>query len=68
MIVVPEFLLHPEWYEEDEAYANVIGHNDKRYKIKENAPDYIKKSYEEYLKWLSEKETEAFEEGLEINY
>ena len=57
MIKLPEFLKYPEWYEEDKAYSNELGNNQKRYKIKENAPDFIKKSYDEYLKEVSKEET-----------
>ena len=57
MIKLPEFLKYPEWYEENKAYSNELGHNKKRYRIKENAPDFIKISYDEYLKELSEEDT-----------
>lgn len=47
---MPEFLKHPEWYIENEEFKNEIGGIDKRYTLKKDAPDFIKKSYEEYLK------------------
>lgn len=47
---MPEFLKYPEWYTVNEEYANEIGNIDKKYSIKEDAPDFIKKSYEKYLK------------------
>lgn len=47
---MPEFLKYPEWYIENEEFKNEIGYNDKRYILKKDAPDFIKKSYEEYLK------------------
>ena len=53
MLKLPEFLKYPEWYIEDKKFENEIGHNEKRYKIKENAPYFIKKSYEKYLKELN---------------
>lgn len=43
MLKLPEFLKYPEWYIEDKKFENEIGHNEKRYKIKENAPYFIKK-------------------------
>ncbi|MCI5674997.1 MAG: hypothetical protein MR314_02365 [Ezakiella sp.] len=51
MIKMPEFLKYPEWYEENTKMKNEIGCEDKRYIIKENAPDFIK-SYAEYLNYL----------------
>ena len=39
MIEMPDFLNYPEWVEEDELHANTISHIEKRYKIKEDAPD-----------------------------
>lgn len=50
MLKMPEFLKYPEWYTENEKIMNEIGKNDKRYTIKKDAPDFIKKSYDEYLK------------------
>lgn len=50
MLKMPEFLKYPEWYTENEEFMNEIGKNDKRYTIKRDAPDFIKKSYDEYLK------------------
>ncbi|MFR5236619.1 hypothetical protein [Anaerococcus obesiensis] len=50
MLKMPEFLKYPEWYIENEKFMNEIGKNDKRYTIKRDAPDFIKKSYDEYLK------------------
>lgn len=50
MLKMPEFLKYPEWYTENEKFMNEIGKNDKRYTIKKDAPDFIKKSYDEYLK------------------
>lgn len=50
MLKMPEFLKYPEWYTENEKFMNEIGKNDKRYTIKRDAPDFIKKSYDEYLK------------------
>lgn len=47
---MPEFFKYPEWYIENEEFKNEIGYIDKRYTIKKDAPDFIKKSYEEYLK------------------
>ena len=47
---MPEFLKFPEWFAVNEEYANDIGNIDKKYSIKEDAPDFIKKSYEKYLK------------------
>lgn len=47
---MPEFLKYLEWYIENEEFKNEIGYIDKRYTIKKDAPDFIKKSYEEYLK------------------
>lgn len=47
---MPEFLKYPEWYIENEDFRNEIGSIDKRYTIRKDAPDFIKKSYEEYLK------------------
>lgn len=56
MLKVPEFLKYPEWYEINKEFENQIGHNDKRYIIKEDAPDFIKKSYEEYLNKFKEQD------------
>ena len=50
MLKMPEFLKYPEWYTENEEFMNEIGKNDKRYTIKRDAPDFVKKSYNEYLK------------------
>lgn len=50
MLKMPEFLKYPEWYTENEKFMNEIGKNDKRYTIKRDAPDFIKKRYDEYLK------------------
>lgn len=47
---MPEFLKYPEWYIENKEFKNKIGYIDKRYTLKKDAPDFIKKSYEEYLK------------------
>ena len=47
---MPEFLKYPEWYIENEEFKNEIGCIDKRYILKKDFPDFIKKSYEEYLK------------------
>ncbi len=51
---MPEFLKYPKWYIENKELRNKIGSNEKRYKIKKDAPDFIKKSYEEYLKYNKE--------------
>ncbi|MDU3688161.1 MAG: hypothetical protein E7G18_05690 [Anaerococcus hydrogenalis] len=47
---IPEFFKYPEWYIVNEDFKNEIGHIDKRYFIKKDAPDFIKKSYKKYLK------------------
>lgn len=56
MLEMPEFLKHTEWYEINKEYGNSIGNNDKKFIIKENAPEFIKKSYEEYIKCCSVEE------------
>lgn len=53
MLKVPEFFKYPEWYDKNPKYVNEIGIFPDRYIIKENAPDFIKKSYEDYLKDVS---------------
>lgn len=53
MLKIPEFLKYPEWYIEDPKYSNEIGYNKGRYKIKDNAPEFIKKNFEEYLENIS---------------
>lgn len=52
MIQAPDFLNYPEWYEENKELANEIGNSEQRYSIKENAPEFIKKSYREYLEMI----------------
>lgn len=55
---IPEFLKYPKWYIENKDFKNEIGNLDKKYTIKEDAPDFIKKSYEEYLKYNREEYSE----------
>lgn len=50
MLKMPEFLKYPEWYIENENSKNMIGNNENRYTIKNNAPDFIKESYREYVR------------------
>lgn len=40
---MPEFLKYPKWYIENKDLRNKIGSNEKRCKIKKDAPDFIKK-------------------------
>ena len=56
MLKVPEFFKYPEWYDKNPKYANKVGFSPDRYIIKGNAPDFIKKSYEDYLKHFSSKD------------
>lgn len=41
---MPEFLKYPKWYIENKELRNKIGSNEKRYKIKKDATDFIKKA------------------------
>ncbi|MDU2583272.1 MAG: hypothetical protein E7C82_06160 [Anaerococcus hydrogenalis] len=41
---MPEFLKYPKWYIENKDFNNEIGNLDKKYTIKEDAPDFIKKA------------------------
>ena len=54
MLKVPEFLKYPEWYIENKKFITDIDHVEKRYILRNNAPDFIKKSYEDYINTISE--------------
>ena len=41
---MPDFLKYPKWYIENKDLRNKIGSNEKRCKIKKDAPDFIKKA------------------------
>ena len=41
---MPEFLKYPKWYIENKELRNKIGSNEKRYKIKKDATDFMKKA------------------------
>ena len=41
---MPEFLKYSKWYIENKDLRNKIGSNEKRYKIKKDAPNFIKKA------------------------